>query len=164
LNDEHSKTREIPYHEYGIIADLLRAHAKEHAGQLKAMLAFGDLVTQGNTHDLDLLELVEGWDGKLFAEFHSSTDLPIRGQLRLYFLRPEHFCNPDLILDAADRQWVKTLLERIRQGYEVIMELPPGLVRGLIARQTAGSSTLTAPASGSVEITNPYELIRKRAS
>jgi len=49
---------EISYHEYRVIAHLLRAHVAEHQNRLRAMIAFGDLITGANAFDIDLLEVV----------------------------------------------------------------------------------------------------------
>lgn len=151
---------EISYHEYRVIARLLRAHVDEHQNRLKAMIAFGDLVSRGDSFDIELLEIVQDWQGERFGQFSRSTDLPLRGDLRLYFLTPEVFTNPAVIKDAQERQWVEDLLNRVRAGYEIIMEIPAGWVRPVLDRQ-AVDSTLTAPPSGSVQFTDPLRLTRK---
>src|SRR5207248_1895739 len=120
-----------------------------------------DLVTRDDTFDIDLLEVVEGWEGKRFGEFAGSAQLPLRGRLRLYFLTPEVFRNPALIDDPEERRWVEDLLERMRAGYEIIMEIPPGWVRGVLDGQQPAYSTLTAPPSGSVQFEDPYRLTRR---
>jgi len=152
---------EIPYHEYRVIAHLLRAHVDEHGGRLKAMIAFGDQVVGGATYDIDLLEVVEGWEGKRYSEFSRSRHLPLRGTLRLYFLTPEVFENPSLIEDPDERQWVQSLLNRVRAAYEVIMDAPPGWVRGVLEPLAGVYSSLTAPPSGAVVFGDPYRLTRK---
>jgi len=115
---------EISYHEYRVIARIVEAHYREYQRGLKAVVAFGSLVTQGNTTDIDLLEIVEGWQGLNQWMFSGTTDLPLRGQLRLYFLTPEEFVDPAAIPDAEQRAWVEQLLERVRQGYEIITQSP----------------------------------------
>src|SRR5437879_2948813 len=116
--------REIPYHEYRAIAQLLRAHADEHQGRLRAMIAFGDLVTRESV-TIDLLEVVDGWKGKRLWPFSSTPELPLRGQLRLHVIATEEFEDPTVIQDPAERDWVSELLERVRSGYEVIMDTTP---------------------------------------
>jgi hypothetical protein len=156
---EESRQRpEISYHEYRVIAHLLRAHVDEHKTRLKAMIAFGDLVTRGDTFDIDLLEIVEGWEGTRFGQFSGPAHLPLRGKLRLYFLTPEVFQDPALIDDPAERVWVQDLLDRVRDGYEIIMEIPTGWVRRVLEPRQRVYSTLTAPPSGSVVFGDPYRL------
>lgn len=158
---ENTDLHEISYHEYRVIARLLRAHLEAYQDRLKAMVAFGDLVTTGETFDIELLEIIEGWEDKRFGEFSRSEDLPLRGSLRLYFLTPEEAENPAVIEDAEEQKWVRELLERVRKGYEVIMESPPGRARRLLD-QVGLHSTLTPPPSGSVTFTDPYKLPASR--
>ena len=119
----------IPYEEYKAMGELMRAHLKTHEGQLRAIIAFGDLVTEGNTYDIDLLEVVEGWQGKTSVAFTSSAELPLRGQLRLYLLTPEEFEHPDRVGAFAKRM----VMDRVREGYDVIYEDPPGYARNVLA-------------------------------
>jgi hypothetical protein len=160
--EENNQAREVPYHEYQIIADLLRAHTDAHEGRLKAVVAFGDVVTRGASYDIDLLEIVEGWNGARVAEFDSTADLPLRGKLRLYFSSPEDFQDPKRIEDPTERQWVEDLIERVRARHEVIVQARPGLVEAMLARTGRGRSAYTAPPSGSVTYTNPFDLTRGR--
>lgn len=145
--EPNNASREISYHEYRTIAQLLQAHADEHQGRLRAMIAFGDLLTTDNSVDIDLLEIIEGWQGKRLWPFSSTAELPLRGQLRLYFLTPEEFENPAVIQDPEERRWVEDLLRRARQGYEIIMDRTPGWVRGVL-EGSRGVSAATAPPSG----------------
>jgi hypothetical protein len=149
----------ISYHEYRVIAHLLRTHADEHQQRLKAMVAFGELVTRGDTVDIDLLEIVEGWHGKRYGVFSEAADLPLRGELRLYFLTPEEFRDPGVIPEAAERQWVEALLRRVRQGYEVIMEIPSGFARDVLEQRQGGAAS-PPPPSGVTPSSNPLEFIR----
>jgi len=156
----NTERREIPYEEYRVITHLLRRHLEQYQDRLRAMVAFGDLLTQWDEFDIDLLEIIEGWDDKRFGQFSGQADPALRGKLRLYFLTPEEFENPAVIQEPGERKWVEDLLERVRQGYEVVTESPPGWVRRGLERARF-SSTFTAPPSGSVEFTDPYTLTRK---
>ncbi len=111
----------IPYDEYKAIGELLRAHLNTHEGQLRAMIAFGDIVTRGNTFDIDLLEVVEGWQGPTSIAFGSSAELPLRGQLRLHLLTPKEFEQPDRLMEVSKQR----LMDRVQEGYNVIYENPP---------------------------------------
>lgn len=122
--------RRIPYEEYKAIGDLMRAHLKTHEGQLRAMVAFGDILTRGGTYNIDLLEVVENWHGPQSVVFASSPELPLRGELRLYLLTPEEFENGIGKATSAERD----LLNRVREGYDIIYESPAGYVRRLFAQ------------------------------
>ena len=121
--DEESYRR-IPYEEYKAINELMHAHLRTHNGKLRALIAFGEIVTRGGTFDIDLLEVVEGWQGPVSVTFSSSAELPLRGQLRLFLLTPEEFQGTD-----GDTEAVKHLLSRVREGYDIVYEDPPGYAR-----------------------------------
>jgi hypothetical protein len=158
---ENTERHQISYHEYRVIARLLRAHVDEYQDRVKAMVAFGDLVTRGDTFDIDLLEVVEGWEEKRFGRFSRAEDLPLRGELRLYFLTPREFEDPSVIQVPEERKWVEELLERVRQGYEVVMESPPGWAPRVLDRSRV-HATFTPPPSGAIQDTDPFRLTTKR--
>ncbi len=134
----------IPYDEYKAIGELLRAHLKTHEGKLRAMVAFGDLVTRGSTFDIDLLEVVEGWQGPTSIAFGSSAELPLRGQLRLHLLTPKEFENPTSLTEFAKQR----LMDRVQEGYNVIYEDPP----------LYAVNTLTRPQQP-IKDTNPLDIL-----
>jgi hypothetical protein len=78
-------------------------------------------------------------------------------ELRLYFLIPEEFTNPAVIERPEERKWVEELLDRVRQGYEIVMDSLPGWLRQILERAPI-HSTLTPPPSGSVGFTDPSRL------
>ena len=127
--DEESYRR-IPYEEYKAINELMHAHLRTHNGKLRALIAFGEIVTRGGTFDIDLLEVVEDWQGPTPVTFSSSEALPLRGQLRLYLLTPEAFEGAGSDGEASER-----LLYRVREGYDVIYETPPGYARNVLAQR-----------------------------
>ena len=122
--------RRIPYEEYKAITELMHAHVRTHEGQLRAMVAFGDILTRGGTYDIDLLEVVEDWQGPKSVVFASSPELSLRGQLRLHLLTPEEF------EDGVGRPGAASqgLMARVREGYDIIYESPAGYVRNLFAQ------------------------------
>jgi len=129
--------RRIPYEEYKAICELMHAHLKTRDGQLRAMVAFGDILTRGGTYNIDLLEVVEGWQGPRSVVFASSPELPLRGQLRLYLLTPAEFERPESFTDLSTR----SLMERVREGYDVIYETPSSYARDILSqRATEGFS------------------------
>ena len=127
--------RRIPYEEYKAIGELMHAHLKTHEGQLRAMVAFGDILTRGGTYNIDLLEVVENWQGPKSVVFGTSAELPLRGQLRLYLLTPEEFERPESFSDLSNR----SLVERVREGYDVIYENPSNYARDILARSVIDS-------------------------
>ena len=132
---EPETARRILYDEYHAINTLMHAHLQTHEGGLRALVAFGDLVTRSGTFDIDLLEVVTGWQGQTSVAFTSSAELPLRGQLRLHLLTPEEFEHPENLKRFSKRR----LMDRVREGYEVIYEDPPGYARNVLARPAAGS-------------------------
>lgn len=138
----------IPYDEYHAITTLMHAHLQTHEGRLRALIAFGDLVTRGGTLDIDLLEVVEGWQGQTSVAFASSAELPLRGQLRLHLLTPEEFERPENLKRFSK----KRLMDRVRAGYDVVYEDPPGYARNILAqsaKETFGNNPLEFLVSGS---------------
>ena len=127
---DEERYRRIPYEEYKAINELVHAHLHTHNGKLRALIAFGETVTRGGTFDVDLLEVVDGWEGQSSVTFSSSEALPLRGQLRLHLLTPEEFEESDGGMHLTE----KRLLERVREGYEIVYEAPPGYARNTFAR------------------------------
>ncbi len=123
----------IPFKEYQAITDLMHAHLKTHEGKLRALIVFGEIVTRGGTYDIDLLEVVEDWNGPKSVTFSSSEALPLRGQLRLHLLTPEEF---------GGKKWDRTrfmenlLLDQVREGYDIVYEDPPGYAREVFSENT----------------------------
>jgi hypothetical protein len=151
---EETDLYRIPYEEYRAIGRLLRAHADAHGDRLRAVVAFGALVTTGQTYDIDLLEVVEGWQDGRVGEFKSSAALPLRGQLRLYFLTPRDFEEPAAIEEEKEQRWVEALLARVVQGYEIVLETPPGYARRALERERSGHN-LPPPPQGYVGWSDP---------
>lgn len=128
----------IPYEEYRAIVRLMHGHVDAHSGRLRAIVAFGDLVTRGGTFDIDLLEVVEEWTGPRMAIASATAELPLRGRLRVYILTPEEFEDPTAESEQQESRWISELLERVRQGYEIILQIPPGYAREVL---DAGATT-----------------------
>ena len=106
----------IPYQEYRAISELMNAHPQELNGRLRALIAFGEIVATGDSYDINLLEVVDGWQGQRHVSYSSTASLPLRGRLHLYFLTPEDFEHPaDTVLE---------LLMQVRQAYAILLEEP----------------------------------------
>lgn len=155
--ERNSQARDISYHEYRVIARLLRAHVDQYHERLRAMIAFGDLVTRDDSVDIDLLEVVDGWTGKRLWAFSGPGELPLRGELRLYVVAPEEFEKPAVIEDLEERQWVEELLQRVRQEHQIIMDTKPGWAR-LVLSGRPTVSTATPPPSGIGHAGSPLTL------
>ena len=117
----------IPYFEYKVINELMHSHVEEFGDTLRAIIAFGPLVTGEDTFDIELLEVVDQWQGPDFLPFGSTSSLPMRGRLVLHFLSTEDFEN----LLQRDPQG---LSQNLRDGYRVIYEVPAGYVRHVLMR------------------------------
>ena len=127
--------RRIPYEEYKAIGELFRAHLKTHEKQLRAVVAFGPLVTHGDTFDIDLLEVVDGWEKPVSVTFRSTAALPLRGLLRLNILSTQEFKQPSEIGSSQMKSLRNEVFERLQQGYEVIYEDKFGFVRQVLSQE-----------------------------
>lgn len=115
----------ISYFEYKVINELMHAHIEEFGADLRAIIAFGPLVTGRETFDIELLEVINGWQGPEFMPFGSTSSLPTRGKLLLHFLPTKDFENL-LLRDSQD------LTDLLREGYKIIYEVPAGYVRHIL--------------------------------
>lgn len=126
----------IPYDEYRVITTLMHAHLRTHEKQLRALVAFGPLVTRGGTYDIDLLEVVDGWTGPTSVTFGSTPDLPLREFLRLTVVSTQDFEEPYLTGrgNARTERLLDKVLGHLQQGYEVVYENPFGCVENALAQ------------------------------
>lgn len=134
----------IPYDEYRAIGELLRAHLKTHEKQLRALIAFGPLVTRGGTRDIDLLEVVDGWEEATSVTFRSTAALPLRGLLRLNVLSTHDFEEPNQVKHFKSKRLLDKIMGRLQQGYEVVYEVPFGFVERVLT-QTDEAAANTNP-------------------
>ena len=135
------ETIKIPYDEYRAIGELFRAHLKTHEKQIRAVVAFGPLVTRGDTYDIDLLEVVDDWKGPPSVVFSSTAALPLRGLLRLNVLSTQDFENPGQVRHFNVKRLSRGIFRQLQQGYEVIYENPAGLVRRVLTRANAATTS-----------------------
>ena len=150
--------RRIPYREFDALAKLIEAHLRDEKNNLRAAIAFGDILTDETSHDIDLLEVFDTWQGMPYAEFDSSSALPLRGKLRLYFLSSEEFENPNSIKDEARKNWTKELLRIVRQAREVIISSPLNYVEAALSSVKHLTFDAPKPAPNLAPIVNPYKL------
>ena len=147
----------IPYIEFGAINQLMREHPAAHQNKLRAMIVFGSLVASGSPYNINLLEVVEGWEGPRHVSFTNTPALPLRGRLELYFLRPEEFEHPSS-KPLPDKEWSSAdLLTRVRNAYTILTEDPANYASKIMARyEDAVSLSDTEVSSG-----DPISFIRQ---
>jgi len=123
----------IPYQEYRAINELMGAHPQELKSNLKALVAFGEIVATGESQDINLLEIVAGWQGPRHVSYGSTAALPLRGRLHLYFLTPEEFEHPRPE-PVPGQPWSSAqLLSRVRPAYAVLLEEPNDYAHDIMA-------------------------------
>lgn len=106
----------IPYLEYRAIGRLMDAHPSLLNGNLRALIAFGEIVATGESQDIHLLEVIAGWQGPRSASYGSTEALPLRGRLNLYFLTPDEFEQPSVS--------ILEILKRVEPAYAILREEP----------------------------------------
>ena len=129
----------ISYFEYKAINELMHAHIDEFGKDFRAMIVFGPLVTEVETYDIDLLEVINNWEGPEQLSYGSTQSLPLRGTLRLHFLSSSAF------EDLVSRQ-NKELLDVLREGYDIVCEVPAGYAREVL-KQSLTPHTALLPES-----------------
>ncbi len=155
-------TENIPYEEYRAIAELRRLHPETHGGHLRALIVFGELVATGRSHDINLLEVVEGWEGPRHVSFGSTRDLPLRGQLHLYFLLPSEFERPRTA-PLPGQSWSSAgLLTQVRQAFAVMLEEPNDYAAGIMAQME--NSPEIGSLEQSVSSEGPANFFRRQGS
>jgi hypothetical protein len=81
----------------------------------------------------------------------------MRGKLRLFFLQTEEFEHPEHIEDVKMREWVENLLQRVRQGYEIVYQHPFDYAHDILERKVP-ISELGPPASKPLVMPDPLKL------
>lgn len=140
----------IPYQEYRAISELMNAHPPEMNSSLQALIAFGEIVVTGESYDINLLEVVDGWQGPRHVSYGSTEALPLRGRLNLYFLTPEEFEHPTDVVPA--------LLTRVRQAYAILLEEPNDYAHQVLSQQEDSS----APEAADTDPTDPVSFLGRQ--
>ncbi len=125
----------ISYFEYKAINELMHSHSAEFGRDLRTIVVFGPLLTGQETFDIDLLEVVDNWQGPQTMTFDSTPSLPLRGTLRLHFLSSAAFEN---LMSQKDQ----SLLNLLRDGYHVVYEVPAGYARSILVRSLTNNNYL----------------------
>ena len=140
----------IPYFEYSAINELIHAHLEEFGNALKAVIVFGPLVTTGNTFDIELLEVIQGWQGLPRYQADTTPELPLRGKLFLNLLSDTEFAS----FTRARLRGKTRLREQVLKGYEVVFEFPAGYARDIL---TEAKAQIKAQAGGEM-LLNPLRI------
>ena len=153
-----TETRPIPYFEYQAINQIIHAHAdKSQFGDgLRAVIAFGDLVTRGDTFDIALLEVADTLGEAYSREYESTASLALRGKMFLYFLPITEF--EQAALPSAPEH-NRALLERVLAGYEIVYETPVGYARDCLRQARQDLNAL--PAQPGLDPFQPFALSHK---
>ncbi len=150
-------TENIPYTEFGVINQLMREHPDAHQNKLRAMIVFGSLVASGGPYNINLLEIVEDWEGPRHVGFTNTEALPLRGRLELYFLTPEEFEHPSR-KPLPDKEWSSAdLLARVRNAYTIVTEDPSNYASDIMARYEDAVS----PADTAVSPGDPISFLKQ---
>lgn len=126
--------QDIAYFEYKVINELVHAHVDEFGKRLRAIIAFGPLKISGGTFDIDLLEVVDGWRGLDKQTFQSTAEFPMRGTLTLDFLSSARFEKAGGAEYLNNYEQDRQLIERVRQGFEIVYETPAGYARDILSQ------------------------------
>ena len=144
-------TSNIPAYDFHAINATVQAHIKEYGDALRAYIVFGRLVETGESNTIEILEVIDGWDGPRRASFASTKELPLSGRLTIYFLRPEEFEHP-----TSDLLWGETfssleLLYRVERAYTILTNRPSGYAANVMERfDTIGTSPLSLAGLGRI--------------
>ena len=139
-----SVSNHMPGFELRAVLSLAESHSKELGDALRAIVAFGPIVTDSGTYDIDLLEIVDGWSGQRAMRFTSSSELPLRGELTVYLVSSEEFENPSLIESEQDRQRFETILNLVRKGFRLVIDRPSGYFHPAFRHATEATLGVTA--------------------
>ncbi len=134
--EQKPELQNIPYFEFRTINQLVHAHSDEMGKDLRAVVVFGDLITVGETFDIELLEVIDNWTGRDSFYASSSAELPMRGKVFFHFLSTLQFEdaieNGNVLGNAASNDRTITLIERVLEGYKIVYEVPTGFFRNEI--------------------------------
>ena len=148
----------IPYAESKVITELMREHPKVHRDKLRALLVFGSLVSSGSPYDINLLEVVQDWEGPRRMRFNSTPVMPLRGHLNLYFLRPEEFEQPSYMCLPGEHWSSADLLTQVRNAYTIMLENPLNYAYNVMAQYESSPSV----ADNEVSLEDPISFLRRQ--
>jgi hypothetical protein len=151
----------IPYPELRAVNRLVQRHREAFGDRLREARVFGPLATDGDPLDarrldIDLLEIVDDFRGHRFGRFTSTPDLPLRGELRLYFLSPEDVADPGAVEPPEDRSFVQQVLGRVEEGSVVVYSRPSRDSRQSDWARTGAA--ILEPPSGAIQSSDPLDL------
>lgn len=146
----------IPYQEYRAIGKLMGAHPSILNGNLRALIAFGDIVATGESQDIYLLEVITDWQGTRSVSYGSTEALPLRGRLNLYFLTPEEFEHPTMAVPAGQNVSSLEILRQVQPAYAVLLEDPSDYANQVLSRPYYFLET------ASIETSDPISFLKQQ--
>lgn len=139
-----SSSSNIPAYDFHAINVTIQARIKAYGDALRAYIVFGQLVETGLSNTIEILEVIEGWEGPRRASFASTPELPLSGRLTIYFLRPEEFERPTSDLLFGETFSSYELLNRVERAYTILTEKPMNYAWNVMERfDTVGTSPLS---------------------
>ncbi|HEY3330701.1 MAG TPA: hypothetical protein VGK19_11805 [Capsulimonadaceae bacterium] len=116
----------IPGYENNAIVKLTAEHSQALGDKLRAVVVFGPLLSDNGSLNIDMLEVVDDWDGPGAVSFASTNELPLRGDLTIYFVKRQDIEDPHGIEDASHKNWLIDILDEVRKAYMVVVDYPMG--------------------------------------
>ena len=150
----------IPYLEYRAIGRLMDANPSLLNGSLRALIVFGTIVATGESQDINLLEVVAGWQGPRSVSYGSTEALPLRGRLNLYFLTPEEFEHPMATAPTGQTLSSLALLRQVQPAYAVLLENPSDYANQVLSRPDFFSSEEIITDAGN---SDPISFLKQQA-
>lgn len=113
------KMIDVAYKQLAKLVDAHREAHTQHGLTLRSVVLFGPLAEDYDYHEIDILEIVEGWpDGKegakLTDEFMRGVNCQLPG--RLYPI----IVNPKEALFLAER--LHTIIQSVADGYKILFD------------------------------------------
>jgi hypothetical protein len=87
------------------------------------------MVATGRSNDLFVLEVVEGWVGPRRMEFTSTSDVPLRGKLIIFFVLPRELLRPGSVALPGLGLSSGELLDHVTRAYIVLYSYPVDYLR-----------------------------------
>ena len=127
-------TSNISFEAFSAIGKVIEANVGLKSDALRAVLVFGDLVATGESHDINLVEVVREWQGPRRVAFKSTDEMPLRGRMTVYFLLPHEFENWTTDLLPGEDFSAAHLLARVEPAYDILLQRPAGYVFDVMQR------------------------------
>ena len=116
---EKIKMMDIAYKQLAKLVDAHREAHAQHGRSLRSFILFGPLAEDYDYHEIDILEIVEGWPegkegAKLTDEFMRDVNCQLPGRLYLRIVTPKE------ALFLAER--LHTIIQSVADGYKILFD------------------------------------------